>query len=437
MMTAGNPEITDELLSAYIDDAVTEAERKLIETAVASDPNIAWRLASLQETVRLLRVLPSLAAPRSFLLTPEQVRQGQMTVAAPPAPAPVSEGGGFWPRIREGWQIFWLAGSPAMRNAMAASFAVLLVLLIGPAMLQPTLTSQSTVLQTTADGSAVNDETSQIAGEYLTDKARAASKPPLQNAAASAVPAATSAAVLALDDASTQATDVEPTVMALAAEPPDRRIPVEEGSGDELGVLDGAASDASDSRSAVAEAMMGVAPTPAASLETQAESQATSGSAAEPADLVAMAVPASAAMAAPTVPTEMSAGDEQLSQVAPAAAPIAEGDGGAMAMAAPEADASSSAETSALVTADAPGEPPEEEIEAASAAAPFAEQAGVSMAAPELDAATTTEAFAIEQTEAQGEPVAADRGIASRSASSHEFADNAAHSHRSTRGRKD
>jgi anti-sigma factor RsiW len=73
MTTARDPEITDELLSAYIDEDISDDDRRLIEQAAADDPDIAWRLATLRETVRLLHELPALALPRSFLLTPEQV----------------------------------------------------------------------------------------------------------------------------------------------------------------------------------------------------------------------------------------------------------------------------------------------------------------------------------------------------------------------------
>ena len=157
MTTAPYPQVTNELLSAYIDEAVTEEERRLIEQAVAEDGDVAWRLESLQATVRLLRELPALSLPRSFVLTPEQLGQAApaaeaVAAAAPKFPAAparrqvAEEGRGFWHDLRRGWGRFWQGGSPAMRNAMAASFAVLLVLLIGPRFLANTpLTSLGTV----------------------------------------------------------------------------------------------------------------------------------------------------------------------------------------------------------------------------------------------------------------------------------------------------
>jgi hypothetical protein len=152
MTTSRYPEITDELLSAYIDNAVSEEERALIQRAVLEDASVAWRLATLQETVRLLRNLPVLQAPRSFVLTADQVGQparepapiaGVVTMephrktdvmsdVRTAAPSPQVR---KWKELFEGWRRFWRAGSPAWRNAMAASMALLLVTLILPALL--------------------------------------------------------------------------------------------------------------------------------------------------------------------------------------------------------------------------------------------------------------------------------------------------------------
>ena len=144
------PEITDELLSAYLDDEVDAGERRLVEQAVAADPDVAWRLESLRATVQLLHELPALALPRSFVLSPAQAGQhAAEPVAVAPSPAPIRQPTatpprprsiaepGFWARWRAAWQEFWRAGNPALRNAMAASFAAFLVLLVAPALLGP------------------------------------------------------------------------------------------------------------------------------------------------------------------------------------------------------------------------------------------------------------------------------------------------------------
>lgn len=157
MTTAPYPEVSNELLSAYIDEAVSEDERRLIESAVAQDPDVAWRLESLRATVRLLHELPVVSLPRSFLLTPQQVSQAEgksavvavlpqeakraLSGLAPESPVekkhttdhgPHANAGGFWSDLWHGWMQLWQGGNPALRNAMAAGFAALLVLLLAP-----------------------------------------------------------------------------------------------------------------------------------------------------------------------------------------------------------------------------------------------------------------------------------------------------------------
>ncbi len=148
MTTSRYPAITDELLSAYIDGAVTGAERLAIEQAVNDDPDVAWRLTTLQETVSLLRSLPVVQAPRSFALTAQQLRRvapeitraGDVVLEKPAAVNPAArpprvDEPGAWGRFVEGWRRFWQGGNPALRNAMAASMAALLLLLIVPSLL--------------------------------------------------------------------------------------------------------------------------------------------------------------------------------------------------------------------------------------------------------------------------------------------------------------
>ena len=142
MTTPREPELTDELLSAYIDNAVTPEERRIVEQAAAEDPDVAWRLRSLQMTVHLLHELPALALPRSFTLTPEQIGEpasGSLAaqpapIAPPPAPRRAEQAAqpGFWARLGEGWRTFWQSGSPALRNAMATSLVLLFVFLAAP-----------------------------------------------------------------------------------------------------------------------------------------------------------------------------------------------------------------------------------------------------------------------------------------------------------------
>lgn len=130
--------ITDELLSAYLDNAVSDQERALVEAAVSAEPDIAWRLDSLRQTVHLLKALPELALPRSFVLQEAQLGEARATrglAARPASPAASSAASEFWADFVANWRALWQAGNPVLRNAAAASFALLLVLLAGAALL--------------------------------------------------------------------------------------------------------------------------------------------------------------------------------------------------------------------------------------------------------------------------------------------------------------
>lgn len=78
-------QITDELLSAYIDGNVSESERSLIESATQHDREVAWRLETLRQTVQLLRALPQIALPRSFSV--EAVLASERGATQAPTPA--------------------------------------------------------------------------------------------------------------------------------------------------------------------------------------------------------------------------------------------------------------------------------------------------------------------------------------------------------------
>jgi hypothetical protein len=67
-----------ELLSAYIDNALSVAERANLERRLAADPRLRAELEELQATTRLLRQLAPARPPRSFTLDP----------ATAPRPAP-------------------------------------------------------------------------------------------------------------------------------------------------------------------------------------------------------------------------------------------------------------------------------------------------------------------------------------------------------------
>jgi anti-sigma factor RsiW len=133
------PHITDELLSAYLDEAVTAEEKRLIEAALADEPALAWRLESLRQTVQLVRTLPAIALPRSFTLTelpgvahqPAAALAGALPARRAPGAVPqkVTSLAALW----EGWRSFWHLGSPLLRNAAAVSLALFLFLVVGDA----------------------------------------------------------------------------------------------------------------------------------------------------------------------------------------------------------------------------------------------------------------------------------------------------------------
>jgi len=153
MTSSRYPQITDELLSAYIDNQVTGDEKALIEAAVVEDSMLAWQLESLRYTVDLLHTLPQLALPRSFVLSDAQLLDGavSMPALAEPArmraatarraPRSAPEPGGFW----VGWRNFWQVGNLFLRNAAAASLAIFLVVSVGGAVLQSQLPTSAQV----------------------------------------------------------------------------------------------------------------------------------------------------------------------------------------------------------------------------------------------------------------------------------------------------
>ncbi len=65
--------VSDELLSAYLDREISEAELRRVESALAADPHLQERLQGLQQVVSLLRSAPAVVVPRPLTLTEEQV----------------------------------------------------------------------------------------------------------------------------------------------------------------------------------------------------------------------------------------------------------------------------------------------------------------------------------------------------------------------------
>ncbi len=63
-----------EMLSAYLDDALTAAERQTLEARLVRDPELREHLEQLRVTRSLVRGLPRIKAPRNFTLSAEMVR---------------------------------------------------------------------------------------------------------------------------------------------------------------------------------------------------------------------------------------------------------------------------------------------------------------------------------------------------------------------------
>ena len=59
-----------ELLSAYIDNRLDPAEHARVEARLAAEPALRAEAESLRQTVRAVRAMPRVSAPRNFTLDP-------------------------------------------------------------------------------------------------------------------------------------------------------------------------------------------------------------------------------------------------------------------------------------------------------------------------------------------------------------------------------
>lgn len=137
MSVSRYPQITEELLSAYLDNSVSEEDRRLIEHAVSVEPQIAWQLESLRQTVHLLHSLPVVALPRAFTLDRVMLEQKLAAEQAQNArrrvvqQAPV--GVTWWQR----WVTIWQSGSPYLRNGAMIAILLVVVLVAGNQLFSP------------------------------------------------------------------------------------------------------------------------------------------------------------------------------------------------------------------------------------------------------------------------------------------------------------
>lgn len=80
-----------DLISDYLDGALTDAQRATVESRLANDPEFAAELEAIRRTVALVKGLPELVAPRDFTLSRQQALDidrelGRTPLAAPPRP---------------------------------------------------------------------------------------------------------------------------------------------------------------------------------------------------------------------------------------------------------------------------------------------------------------------------------------------------------------
>jgi hypothetical protein len=142
-----------ELLSAYIDGEVTGDERALVETHLATCVTCARDMATLRQTVTMLRQLPPVAAPRPFTL-----RESDVAPTRPARPA--------W------WRLPWAQGLVAATAMLLCVAAVGGVLLLGR-----TGTPQPVALQAPAPTEAtaekmVVEKTAEVEAEKAVEGAK-------------------------------------------------------------------------------------------------------------------------------------------------------------------------------------------------------------------------------------------------------------------------
>src|SRR5262245_65238283 len=64
-----------ELLSAYLDGALSPAERATLESRLEAEPALRAELDNLRGFIQLMRAVPSLTPPRNFTLDPARHRR--------------------------------------------------------------------------------------------------------------------------------------------------------------------------------------------------------------------------------------------------------------------------------------------------------------------------------------------------------------------------
>lgn len=129
-----------ELLSAYIDNILPPDEQDILEERLQDNLFLRRELAAMRQTVAWLNALPTLKAPRNFIITAEDVA---------PIPAKVI------PMPKQNW---WFA----------ASSAAILIVIIGVAVILPSLSNQSPASDTASEQVALFSTSPAIGSENET-----------------------------------------------------------------------------------------------------------------------------------------------------------------------------------------------------------------------------------------------------------------------------
>jgi len=135
--------ISDELLSAYLDRRVSEAERRRVETALAGDPALQARLEGLQAVVHLLQNAPAVVVPRPMTITEAQALAAGAYVAG-------AREAGFWQR--------WMPKLAPLATAIVGVMFILSLAFPAVNLLAPPMTSSSEPAELMAQAKPVEGE---------------------------------------------------------------------------------------------------------------------------------------------------------------------------------------------------------------------------------------------------------------------------------------
>jgi len=177
----------DDLLSAYIDGALTSDEQTALEARLKREPALQERLQGLRLTVNALTDLPEVETPRNFILSPAMV--------AAPRPAAA-------PRRRSTW--------PILGWATTVATLLLLVVLAGDLfVIAPSLREEHPSQPMMLGAEAAPTSDAQMVVELVVEKETVAEAVPVEIPAAEQEPAA-----------EVEAPAPEETPRAMLVEPP-------------------------------------------------------------------------------------------------------------------------------------------------------------------------------------------------------------------------